>query len=263
MADFPGKRPIWRTRCVARSEGALPAYHPGGAQVPSADPRFHGRRRGRRLRARREELVGTLLPTLEIPLPADGGTLDLRALFAPPVREVWLEIGFGNGEHLVWQAQHHPDIGFIGAEPFLNGVARLLSHIADRKVGNIRIVPDDVRPFLSRLPAASLGRVFILFPDPWPKVRHHKRRLINEEALDRLADVMTDGAELRLATDDAGYMAWILRIALAHPAFDWVARRPGDWRRRPDDWPSTRYEQKNRSGGKGPIFLRFRRRARK
>jgi tRNA (guanine-N7-)-methyltransferase len=233
-----------------------------GAQVPSNDSRFHGRRRGRRLRAHREGLVDALLPALEISLPAEGEPLDPPALFVPPVSEVWLEIGFGNGEHLVWQARHHRDIGIIGAEPFLNGVARLLSHIAEDDVGNIRVIPDDVRPFLSRFPAASLGRVFILFPDPWPKARHHKRRLVNAETLDRLADAMADGAELRLATDDAGYMTWILRIGLAHPAFEWLARRPGDWRRRPDDWPPTRYEQKNRSGGKGPIFLRFRRRKR-
>jgi len=233
-----------------------------GAQVPETDPRYYGRRRGRRLRARREELVDALLPTLEISLPADDGTLDPPALFTPPASEVWLEIGFGNGEHLVWQAQQHPDIGFIGAEPFLNGIARLLSYIADSKVENVRVIPDDVRPFLSRLPVASLGRVFILFPDPWPKVRHHKRRLINDETLDRLAEIMTDGAELRLATDDADYMAWILRLGLAHPDFEWLARRPDDWRLRSTDWPATRYEQKNRSGGKGPVFLRFRRRVR-
>ena len=233
-----------------------------GAQVPQTDPRFHGRRRGRRLRVQREELLAALLPTLEIPPPAPGAALDPPALFARPVRDVWLEIGFGNGEHLIWQAQHHPDIGFIGVEPFRNGIARLLSYIAASDVDNIRIVPNDVRPFLPQLPPASLGRVFILFPDPWPKARHHQRRLVNTEILDRLADVMTDGAELRLATDDADYLAWMLRVALAHPAFEWLARRPGDWRRRPDDWPATRYEQKNRSGGKGPSFLRFRRCAR-
>jgi tRNA (guanine-N7-)-methyltransferase len=233
-----------------------------GAKVPSTDPHFHGRRRGRRLRAQREELVDALLPALEIPLPPDGGAIDPPALFVRTVREVWLEIGFGNGEHLAWQAQNHPDIGFIGAEPFLNGVARLLSHIDEGGIDNIRVIPDDVRPLLSQLPAASLGRVFILFPDPWPKARHHKRRLVSAEMLDRLADLMADGAELRLATDDADYMAWMLRIGLAHPAFDWLAQRPDDWRRRPEDWPPTRYEQKNRSGGKGPVFLRFRRRTR-
>jgi tRNA (guanine-N7-)-methyltransferase len=235
-----------------RSEGAL----------PTSDPRFHGRRRGRRLRRQREELLGNLLPTLEISIPPDGSALDPPALFARPVRDVWLEIGFGNGEHLIWQAQHHCDVGFIGAEPFLNGVARLLSYISDSNADNIRIVPDDVRPLLRHLPAASLGRVFVLFPDPWPKARHHKRRLANDEMLDQLANVMADGAELRLATDDADYLASMLRIGLAHSAFEWLARRPADWRRRPDDWPPTRYEQKNRSGGQGPVFLRFRRRPR-
>jgi tRNA (guanine-N7-)-methyltransferase len=214
------------------------------------------------LRARREELLATLLPALEISLPPDDSALDPQALFKPPVREVWLEIGFGNGEHLIWQAQHRRDIGLIGAEPYLNGVARLLSCIADNPVENIRIVSDDVRPLLGRLPAASLGRIFILFPDPWPKARHHKRRLVNEETLNQLATVMADGAELRLATDDADYMAWMLRTGLAHPDFDWLARRPDDWRRRPGDWPATRYEKKNRSGGLGPVFLRFRRRSR-
>lgn len=233
-----------------------------GAQVPASDPRFHGRRRGRRLRAHREELLASLLPALEVTLPADDSVLDPRTLFAGPLREVWLEIGFGNGEHLAWQAQHHADIGFIGAEPFVNGVARLLSDIEAEKIDNIRILADDVRPLLARLPAASLGRVFILFPDPWPKARHHKRRLVSEETLDLLAAAMCDGAELRLATDDADYLTWMLRLALAHQAFDWLAQRPGDWRRRPADWPPTRYEEKNRSGGKGPVFLRFRRRAR-
>jgi tRNA (guanine-N7-)-methyltransferase len=232
------------------------------AQVTKSDPRFHGRRRGRRLRARREELLATLLPALEISLPPDDRTLDPSVLFKHAVREIWLEIGFGNGEHLIWQAQHHRDVGLIGAEPYLNGVARLLSYLEDSDVDNIRIVPDDVRQLLCRLPAASLGRVFILFPDPWPKARHHRRRLISDAMLDQLANGMADGAELRLATDDADYMASMLRIGLAHTAFEWLARRPDDWRCRPDDWPATRYEQKNRSGGQGPIFLRFRRRPR-
>lgn len=230
--------------------------------MSTSDLRFHGRRRGRRLRPLREEIVDTLLPTLELSLPAGDGAVDPGAFFANPVPQIWLEIGFGNGEHLIWQAQQHPDVGFIGAEPFLNGVARLLSHIAETGAENVRILPDDVRPLLGRLPTASLGRVFILFPDPWPKARHHKRRLVNTETLDQLASAMSDGAELRLATDDADYMAWMLRVTLAHPAFEWTARRPGDWRQRPSDWPATRYEEKNRSGGLGPVFLRFRRRPR-
>ncbi|NKB49212.1 MAG: tRNA (guanosine(46)-N7)-methyltransferase TrmB [Alphaproteobacteria bacterium] len=230
-----------------------------GSKNPASDPRFHGRRRGRRLRQQREELLAARLPALELSLPADGGAVDPAAQFAGPVRDVWLEIGFGYGEHLIWQAQNHRDIGIIGAEPFLNGVARLVSYIAEGEVDNVRIVPDDVRPVLDRLPAASLGRVFILFPDPWPKLRHRKRRLVSAETLDQLARVMSDGAELRLATDDADYAAWMLRLGLAHREFEWTARRPDDWRQRPDDWPSTRYEEKNRSGGQGPVFLRFRR----
>ena len=203
-----------------------------GAQAPASDPRFHGRRRGRRLRQQREDLVATLLPSLEVSLPADGSALDVAAQFARPMREIWLEIGFGNGEHLIWQAQNHANVGIIGAEPFLNGVARLLSYIGESAVENVRILPDDVRPVLARLPAASIGRVFILFPDPWPKVRHHKRRLVSAETLDRLAVILADGAELRLATDDADYAAWMLRLGLAHSAFEWQARRPDDWRRR-------------------------------
>ena len=121
-----------------------------GAQIPSSGPQFYGRRRGRRLRQHREGLLATLLPSLELSLPADGSPLDTAALFGRPVRDIWLEIGFGSGEHLIWQAQHHSDVGIIGAEPFLNGVARLLSYIADGNVGNVRIVPDDVRPKIGR-----------------------------------------------------------------------------------------------------------------
>ena len=253
MADFRGKRPISPTPCAARFKGA---------REPLADHHFHGRRRGRRLRPQREELLAGLLPKLELSLPAGDNPLDPTTLFDRPVSDVWLEIGFGNGEHLIWQAERHRNVGLIGAEPFLNGVARLLAYIDEGDVDNVRILSDDVRPLLTRLPPASLGRVFILFPDPWPKARHHKRRIVSRETLDTLADIMADGAELRLATDDADYSAWMLRTALAHPAFEWLARRPGDWRRRPDDWPPTRYEQKNRSGGQGPMFLRFRRRPR-
>lgn len=233
-----------------------------GTHEPASDRRFHGRRRGRRLRPAREALLDTLLPALELSLPPAGAAFEPARSFGRPVREIWLEIGFGSGEHLIWQAQHHGDVGFIGAEPYRNGVARLLAHIAGTDIDNIRIVADDVRPLLERLPAASLGRVFILFPDPWPKARHRKRRLVSAGTLDQLARLMADGAELRLATDDADYLAWMLRVALAHPDFEWLARRPADWLVRPDDWPSTRYEQKNRSGGQGPVFLRFRRTSR-
>jgi tRNA (guanine-N7-)-methyltransferase len=226
------------------------------------DKRFHGRRRGRRLRKKRQILLDKLLPTYELLLTSDSCELEVTNLFKKPVDEVWLEIGFGNGEHIIWQAKKNINIGLIGAEPFLNGVSCLLSYIENSGVKNIRILPEDVRPLLDKLPNCSLGRVFILFPDPWPKLRHHKRRLVSKVTLDKLADIMADGAELRLATDDADYAASILRLGISHDSFEWLAKRPDDWRLKPEDWPSTRYEKKNRSGGKGPIFLRFVRRER-
>ena len=135
--------------------------------------------------------------------------------------------------------------------------------IERRALANVRVLPDDARPLLAALPPRSIGRVFILFPDPWPKARHHKRRLVAPATLDRLAEIMTDGAELRLATDDPSYLAWMLEHVTAHPAFAWTARRPADWRERPADWPATRYEAKARKAGRASAFLRFERRSRK
>jgi tRNA (guanine-N7-)-methyltransferase len=225
----------------------------------AAKRRVHGRRRGRRLRTGRQRLYEALLPRLAIGL-ADAGPLDPAALFVNPPAAVWLEIGFGAGEHLAEQAERHPGVGFIGCEVFENGVARLIDEIARRGLANIRIFTDDARLLLDRLPPASIGRAFALFPDPWPKERHHKRRLIARPTLDRLAAIMPPGAELRLATDDPGYLAWMLEHLTAHPDFRWLAKRPADWRARPDDWPPTRYEERARAAGRSPAFLRFVRR---
>jgi len=218
--------------------------------------RLYGRRRGRPLRPGQRRLKDELLPRLTIALPK-AGPLDPRSLFPMPVAAVWLEIGFGAGEHVAAQAEHHPDISFIGCEVFEDGIVRLLGEIARRGIGNVRLFTDDARLLLAVLPPASLGRVFVLFPDPWPKRRHHKRRLIAPATLDLLATVMEDGAELRLATDDRGYLAWMLEHLMAHPDFRWLARRPADWRERPPDWPPTRYEEKARAAGRRPAFLRF------
>lgn len=224
-----------------------------------SDPRFHGRRRGRKLRPGRERLLETALPELSIVLPPGNDPVDPRIWFDGDPKDVWLEIGFGAGEHLSWQAAAHPDVAMIGAEPYLNGVARLLSEIVERDLPNIRLLPDDVRPVLARLADASLSRVFILFPDPWPKLRHHQRRLLNAAMLDELARVMKDDGELRLATDDQSYLVWMLRHLEADDRFQWMAERATDWSTRPEDWPDTRYEGKNRSGGPGATFLRYRR----
>lgn len=223
---------------------------------------FYGRRHGRPLRPGRRGLMETLLPRVEVRLPEGEGVVDPALLFAPRPTEVWLEIGFGAGEHLAWQASEHPDVGIVGCEPYLAGVAALLSRIEAQGLGNVRILPDDARPLLWRLAPRSLGRVFILFPDPWPKARHHRRRIISQTVLDRLAAAMRDGAELRLATDDVDYLRWMLALTAGHPAFEWQVRGPDDWRIRPSDWPPTRYEEKALQQGRSPAFLRFRRRPR-
>jgi tRNA (guanine-N7-)-methyltransferase len=221
------------------------------------DPRFHGRRRGRRLRPGRERLLATLLPRVRVPFDPDARAVDPRGWFDGAFDAVWFEIGFGAGEHLAALAAQHPEIGFVGAEPYLNGVARLLAEIEAQGLANVRIHADDVRPLLEGLAPASLERVFILFPDPWPKARHHQRRIINPAMLDTLARLLADDGELRLATDDQDYLVWMLRHLEAHGEFDWTATCADDWRRRPDDWPDTRYEAKNRSGGPGPTFLTY------
>lgn len=176
--------------------------------------------------------------------------------------EVWLEIGFGAGEHLAWQAEQHPDVGLLGAEYFINGIASLLRRINDRKIGNLRVYQGDGRDLLEALPEASIGRVFLLFSDPWPKARHHKRRVIQEATIGQLARIMADEAELRLATDDMDYLKWMLERVVHHPDFEWLAQGPADWRARPPDWPPTRYEIKALDQGRRPAYLRFRRRSR-
>ena len=183
---------------------------------------LHGRRRGKKLRAGQQSLLDTLLPRLSLALPADAAKIDLAQAFGGslPTDGVWLEVGFGAGEHLVWQAEQHPGVGLIGCEPYMNGVAKCLAHIERTGVANIRLFTDDARFVMAALPPRSLSRAFVLFPDPWPKTRHHKRRFVQRENLDLLADLMIAGAELRLATDDPSYLPWMIENACTHPAFD-------------------------------------------
>ena len=223
----------------------------------------HGRRRGRRLRPGRRRLLEDLLPRLRAPVA------DLAALPRRPPREafrgysdIWLEIGFGQGEHLAAQARAKPGTLFIGCEPYVNGVSSLLRTIASEGIGNVLIHDDDARDLLDSLPDASIGRLFLLFPDPWPKRRHRKRRFVSPANLDRIARVLVDGAEFRFATDHAGYVRWTLRHVLDHAALEWPATRPGDWRRKAGDWPETRYERKAVAQGRDCVYMTFRRRAR-
>jgi len=226
-----------------------------------------GRRRGPRLRPARQRLLEEQLPELSITLPDDDLTNRPMDRFPPGARDdLWLEIGFGGGEHLIGQASANPRVGFIGCEPFVNGVARLMSGLlaagqSEPSACNVRIFPDDGRDLVAALPNASIGRAFILFPDPWPKARHHKRRLVTAELLDELARVMKVGAELRIATDHRPYCRWIMARILAHRGFSWTNSSPNDWRNRPVDWPETRYERKAKVAGRECVYLTFRRRA--
>jgi len=229
---------------------------------PQEDLRSYGRRRARAPSPRQQALWRDVLPRVAVPGDAPA-LVDLPALFpAPPsgrVREVWLEIGFGGGEHLVWQARRHPDVGVLGCEPFEDGVVKLLRAIEMDGLANVRVLAGDARPLLRLLPQAGIGRVFILFPDPWPKKRHHKRRLVSAATLDEIARILRPGGELRMATDAAEYASVMLHAALHNKALRWTAKGPQDWRQRPPDWPQTRYEAKAVAAGRRCYFLRFER----
>ncbi|HEX6957036.1 MAG TPA: tRNA (guanosine(46)-N7)-methyltransferase TrmB [Ferrovibrio sp.] len=225
---------------------------------------IYGRRRGRKLSPTRESRFETWLPRVGFALPPPDRPLDPATLFGAPKQAYWLEIGFGDGTHLWTLAQQHPEIGFIGVEPYLHGVAKLVMRIADAAeaggyADNIRILTDDARLLLKALPDASIARGFVLFPDPWPKKRHNWRRIVNAETLADWARLLPPGGELRLATDVPDYQRWMLRHVLAEPRFGWLAERSADWRQRPADWPASKYEQKAIAAGRRPQYYRLRR----
>jgi tRNA (guanine-N7-)-methyltransferase len=235
------------------------ARETNGAHATNKSSRvlYYGRRKGKPLKPLRAAQLDELLPQLRIAPPAPGVHLEPRTLFGPDVREIWLEIGFGGGEHLAGQALAHPNVGLIGCEVFLNGVASLVRHVADKNLTNVRIFNEDARLLLPALPERCLARVFLLFPDPWPKARHAKRRFIGRDNLDTLARLMRPGAELRLASDHPVYVAWALEQVPTHPAFAWRPQGPEDWRAAPGDHITTRYEKKAENSGRRPVFLRF------
>jgi len=219
--------------------------------APHPPLRSYGRLKSRTIKPRQAALMDTLLPAIRAPL----SPFEPRAL-APDAAEVWLEIGFGGGEHLAAQAAKRPDVLFIGAEPFQNGVASALRHIDEAGLKNVRVHDGDARELLARLLDASLERVFILFPDPWPKARHHKRRLLQAETAVELARVLKPGGRLRFASDWADYVDWSLERLIATPGFAWIAEAAADWRTPPVDHITTRYEEK-RLGDCAPVFLDF------
>ena len=223
---------------------------------PTTIRRLYGRRQSHKLRLGQAALVEELLPVLSVP---DTGPLDARTLFGDD-RPLEFEIGFGAGEHLAGQASARPDHGFIGCEPFLNGVVGALAHVRERELANVRLHMGDALEVLERLPDASLERVYLLHPDPWPKARHAKRRMMNHGPLDRIAAKLKPGGEFRLGTDDPTYCRWSMMVMNARRDFDWLAERPADFLTRPADWPETRYERKARRKGHEVWYFRFRRR---
>ena len=215
---------------------------------------LYGRSKGKALRAHHAQLVAERLPDLEL----DAAALKSGApLFPFEPRETWLEIGFGGGEHLIAQARANPDVGLIGCEPFVNGVAKALAGVESYGVDNLRLRAGDAGALIEALPPATLSRIFILYPDPWPKRRHNKRRFIADEMIAELARVARPGAELRFATDIDDYAGWTLRRFLASPAFRWTARTADDWRIPWEGWSPTRYEAKARSAGRISAYLTF------
>ena len=225
------------------------------------EPQWYGRRRGHKLRPNRQALIDTRLPELRIELP-NAGRINLEGVFSAPVRDIWLEVGFGGGEHLAAQARRHPDIGFVGCEPYVNGVASHLSLIERDKLTNIRIFDDDARKLFRVLPDAVFGRVYALYSDPWPKKRHHRRRFIADETVDTLIRLMKDDAKLRLASDHMGYVSWMLEHLSRRPELEWRARTKQDWANPPSDWIKTRYEEKADKKGLSSAYLCFSRRPR-
>ena len=218
---------------------------------------FYGRRQGKRLRPKQAAGISGTLPNLQIDC---SGPVRPDALFASDKTAYWLEIGFGGGEHLINNASLHPDIGHLGCEPFINGMAKLVLLIEKEGIDAIRLHNDDAVQLLDQLPDASLDRIYLLYPDPWPKRRHNKRRFVSDENLSRMARVLKPGGEFRFASDIDHYVGWTLARILRSPDFVWTAEQPDDWRLPWEKWPSTRYEAKAIREGRKSSYLIAKRR---
>ena len=218
--------------------------------------RLYGRSTGHKLRKGQADLVETLLPAIAVP---DEGPVTAERLFGDD-RVLHFEIGFGGGEHLAHRADMLPDHGFIGCEPFLNGVASALAHIRNQRLANVRLHMNDALEVLARIPDGALSFVYLLHPDPWPKARHAKRRMINDGPLGLIAAKLKPGGEFRLATDHAVYLNWSLMIMQRHAdTFEWLAEKPSDFLQPPSGWIETRYGAKSRREGRQPYYFRYRR----
>ena len=214
---------------------------------------FYGRRRGRKLSDGSKFLLEKKLPLYLLPNKSHNPA----KIFTHSPDKIYLEIGFGGGEHLAIEAKNHPENGYIGAEPFLNGVSSLLRHCENQLIKNLRIWPDDIRFQFSLWPNSCLDGVFIMFPDPWPKIKHAGRRIINKDNLAEIARLLKNGGELRMASDHPCAKNWILASILGNPNFDWPVVSPDDWNIKPQGWPETRYMKKAIAEGRKPAWFHF------
>jgi tRNA (guanine-N7-)-methyltransferase len=235
------------------AEHRVRAYRLAAMVDPASHRQLYGRSSGHKLRAGQAALVEDLLPRVAVP---ETGALDARRLFGRDC-PIELEIGFGAGEHLAGQAAMRPDHGFIGCEPFLNGVVGALAHVRDERLDNVRLHMGNAIDVIDRLPDASLERVYLLHPDPWPKARHAKRRMVNDGPLDLIAAKLRHGGEFRLGTDDPTYCAHAMMVMNRRRDFSWTAETSSDFLTRPADWPETRYERKARRKGHEVWYFRY------
>lgn len=272
MADFPGKRPILSKICVKSSADGSGGKATGSHRV------LHGRRKGRALGCEQAQAWEEVLPRVAIdlntPLPEasllpssprergvkeEGNAKENPPLFSVPVTRCIFEIGFGDGGHLAEMMAQEPESGFIGAEPFRNGIANFLKKIKDGPLDRIRVWTEDAMILADALTPESLDAIYILNPDPWPKKRHIKRRLVNPENLDRLARILKPGGQLIMTTDHDALAEWMVTQASLHRAFVWTAEKADDWRMPPPGWIETRYEKKGRAAGRKQSYLIFER----
>lgn len=224
------------------------------------DLHFYGRRRSRRMHAHRQTQYDAVAARFFIPAPDETQTsLAPRSLFAAEqnLNDFWLEIGFGHGEHIVNQALLNPQVGLVGIEPFVNGIASAAIAIQEKSIDNIRIYPDDAMQIINRFAAESFSRLFLFFPDPWPKIRHHKRRFIQTETVAMLARLLPVGGTLHLATDIPDLADWMIMHVLEHPQFMWTAERQSDWTTPPEHWVTTKYQHKAIREGRSSVYLDF------
>jgi len=225
---------------------------------PTTLNRLYGRSSGHKLRQGQQDLIDKLLP--QIVVPAEG-EVTAKSLFGED-RPLHFEIGFGSGEHLADRADMLPDHAFIGCEPFVNGVATALNHVREKHLPNVRLWMGDALYVLNRVPDGSLSFLYLLHPDPWPKARHAKRRMMNDGPVDLFASKVRPGGEFRLATDDPTYLRWSLMVMKRHAAqFEWLAKAPKDFLEPSGGWVETRYGAKSRREGRRPYYLRYRRTA--